>query len=141
VVGSAVARDGTIVTDWASTFGTIAHVGLDPAVPNAELQGPCCGYQTAVAADEETGDVYAAWCSNAKDAEGTYVQKVKPSGPKLRAPGSVTTFGGQPVAASTLRVRTRPRPASARRSRWHRHLRPTRSSRRPATDRSALSTS
>jgi hypothetical protein len=98
VVGSAVARDGTNVTDWASTIGTIAHVGLDPAVANAELQGPCCGYQTAVAADEATGDVYAAWYSNAKGGEGTYVQKVKPSGPRLLAPGSVTTFGGQPAS-------------------------------------------
>jgi hypothetical protein len=96
VIGSAIASDGTIVTDWASTFGTITHVGLDPAAPNAELQGPCCGYQTAVAADAVTGDVYAAWYSNAREGQGTYVEKVKPSGPKLLAPGSVTTFGGQP---------------------------------------------
>jgi hypothetical protein len=97
LVGAAVAGDGSIVTDWATTFGTQVHLGLDPDVPNQTLQTSCCGYQTTAATDAATGEVYAAWYSNASDGQGTYAQRVSPSlGPKLQAPGSVTTFNGAP---------------------------------------------
>jgi hypothetical protein len=97
LVGAAVAGDGSIVTDWATTFGTQVHVGLDPNVQNQTLQTSCCGYQTTAATDSATGEVYAAWYSNASDGQGTYAQRVAPSlGPKLQAPGSVTVFNGAP---------------------------------------------
>jgi hypothetical protein len=97
LVGAAVADDGSIVTDWATTFGTQIHLGLDPSAPNQTLQTSCCGYQTTAATDGATGEVYAAWYSNASDGQGTYAQRVSPSlGPKLQAPGSVTTFNGAP---------------------------------------------
>ena len=61
LVGAAVAGHGSIVTDWATTFGTQVHVGLDPNVANQTLQTSCCGYQTTAATDGATGEVYAAW--------------------------------------------------------------------------------
>jgi hypothetical protein len=97
LVGAAVAGDGRIVTDWASTFGTVVHLGLDPSVPSQTLQGPCCGYQTTAATDGASGEVYAAWYSNASSGQGTFAQGVAPSlGSKLQAPGSVTNFNGAP---------------------------------------------
>ena len=104
-VGAAVAGGGAVVTSWATTFGTDVHVGLDSATPSLQLQSSCCGYQTALGVDGATGAVLLGWYSNASDGQGIYAQTVAPSqGPRWAAPGSVTTYNGQPSSLSVDQV-------------------------------------
>lgn len=65
LVAVTVTKDGTPVTAWSGTPGFYVHDGLDKAKPNVKIQAACCAYQASLATDQGSGEVYAAWYSNA----------------------------------------------------------------------------
>src|SRR5262249_39244260 len=90
-IGATLARDGSPVSAWSTTFGLSTHAGLDPAVPNSTWQTACCGYSAGLATEAASGDVVLAWYSNATGAQGVQTQTILPSrGPAKYLPGSAT---------------------------------------------------
>ncbi len=79
IVGAAPAKGGTPVTSWTGTSGFYIHRGVDPATPNVKVQAACCAYEASLATDSATGNVYAAWYSNARGGYGVHVRRVVPS--------------------------------------------------------------
>jgi hypothetical protein len=100
LVGGAVARDGSPVTSWATTFGLLVHAGLDPAVPSQLVQSACCGYQAGLATDSASGETVLAWYSNATAAGGILAATVLPSlGATSYLPGSATADRNSSVSS------------------------------------------
>jgi hypothetical protein len=90
-VASTLEKDGTPVTAWTGTSGFYIHKGLDPATPNVKVQAACCAYYASLATDSATGEVDAAWYSNAHGGYGMHVRRVLPSlGPDRVLPGSAS---------------------------------------------------
>jgi hypothetical protein len=88
-VASTLEKDGTPVTAWTGTSGFYIHRGVDPATPNVKVQAACCAYYASLATDSTTGEVDAAWYSNAHGGYGIHVRRVLPSlGPDRVLPGS-----------------------------------------------------
>lgn len=97
-VGAAVASSGAPLFSYAYAFRLAWHTGLDPNVPDTEVQQDnlCCDYQPDLATDAATGQTVLAWFSNATGRTGTWVRTVIPPGGPVLAPGSVAS-GGQAV--------------------------------------------
>lgn len=95
-IGLALARDGTLWTGWPSYADYVVQNGLDrPPFLNL-ASASCCTYLGQLAADAETGEVWAAWYSNAGAAMGLLVRRAAPQpGPLLVAPDSRGEFYGQ----------------------------------------------
>src|SRR5262249_26958198 len=90
-VASTLEKDGTPVTAWTGTSGFYVHKGLDPGTPNVKVQAACCAYYASLATDNASGEVYAAWYSNASGGYGMHVRRVLPSlGPDRVLPGSAS---------------------------------------------------
>jgi hypothetical protein len=88
-VASTLEKDGTPVTGWTGTSGFYVHKGVDPATPNVKVQAACCAYYASLATDSSSGEVDAAWYSNAHGGYGMHVRRVQPSlGPDRVLPGS-----------------------------------------------------
>jgi hypothetical protein len=103
-IASTLGTDGTPVTGWTGTYGFFIHKGVDPAVPNVKVQAACCAYQASLATDSASGNVFAAWYSNATVGQGIHVRQVLPSLGRDRVlPGSASAdrrssvSTGQPV--------------------------------------------
>jgi hypothetical protein len=79
IVGATMGKGGVPVTSWTGTSGFYVHRGVDPATPNVKVQSACCAYEASLAADSKSGDVYAAWYSNAHGGSGIHVRQVVPS--------------------------------------------------------------
>ena len=99
--GATTAADGTPFVSWGATLGVFVHRG--PAIgPSTNLQpalGGCCGYAPDLARDG-SGNIAAAWFSNATGNEGVFAQQVDPAGgaalgAPARMPGSATRFQGE----------------------------------------------
>jgi hypothetical protein len=91
--GGGTTNDGTPVSAWATTFGTRAHFGANPADPDVAVQtgAQCCGYYPDIATADTAGRVVIGWYSNATGAVGLATQEIAatgPVGPKVFAPGS-----------------------------------------------------
>jgi len=96
-VASTLGKDGAPVTAWTGTSGFYLHKGVDPATPNVKVQAACCAYYASLATDSSSGEVDAAWYSNAKGGSGIHVRRVLPSlGPDRVLPGSAS--GGSSVS-------------------------------------------
>jgi hypothetical protein len=110
--GAGTTTDGTPVAAWGTTFGTRAHVGVDPATADLTLQTACCGYYPDVATADAPGQAVVGWFSNATKDAGLYTQTISaagPVGPRLYVPGSATadhasTLGIDQRMAITRRV-------------------------------------
>jgi hypothetical protein len=90
-VASTLEKDGTPVTGWTGSSGFYVHRGLDPATPNVKVQAACCAYYASLATDGATGEVDAAWYSNAHGGYGMHVRRILPSlGPDRVLPGSAS---------------------------------------------------
>lgn len=107
----AVDAAGTPV--WAANAGSTAgitwHAGTsasEPAPAGSDgqfLLGGCCGYDAALARDEASGAIYAAFYSNSDTAaeQGVQVGRILPTTSAFtRAPSSVTAFGGRTASLS-----------------------------------------
>ena len=91
--GAGTTTDGTPVSAWGTTFGTRAHVGVDPAAADITVQTACCGYYPDVATADAPGQAVVGWFSNATKDAGLYTQTISaggPVGPRLYVPGSAT---------------------------------------------------
>jgi hypothetical protein len=89
--GAGTTKDGTPVSAWATTFGTRAHFGTNPADADVAVQTQCCGYYPDIATADIAGRAVIGWYSNADGAEGLATQEIAatgPVGPKLFAPGT-----------------------------------------------------
>ncbi|HUF00793.1 MAG TPA: hypothetical protein VMN35_00070 [Gaiellaceae bacterium] len=92
-VGAAVTAQGESVVSYTRSFVAAFKVGLDPNVPDTEIQPDkkCCDYVADLATDAKTGRTMIAWYSNATGRKGTWVQQVLPSvGKRVLVPGSVS---------------------------------------------------
>jgi hypothetical protein len=91
LVASTLEKEGTPVTAWSGTGGFYIHKGLDPAISNVKVQSACCAYQPTLATDQGSGEVYAAWYSNAAGGYGIHVRRVLPTpGQDHVLPGSAS---------------------------------------------------
>ena len=108
--GATTLTDGSFMQSWGVTGGVFVHRGLDPATPNHEFHRAmvdrCCGYDSDMAVDEATGEVWLAWYSNAdSDHLGVWVQEVDPAsgapvGAPIQMPGTVTDYNGVPSSSA-----------------------------------------
>ena len=103
-----VRPDGTTLQAFAGTLGTWVHVGLTPATPNHDYQGPLgqYGYDPNLATDA-TNRTVMAWYSSASAHLGVLAQDVgadgSPVGGPVTMPGTgnmqVGMLGRTPLAA------------------------------------------
>lgn len=108
-IGAAALSDGTSFQTWGVTGGLFVHRGLDQATPDFEyhraMVDSCCGYDSDLAVDPASGQVWVTWYSNATDFEGVWAQEVDPAtggplGQPMLMPGSVTDYMGTPSSVS-----------------------------------------
>jgi hypothetical protein len=78
-IASTLTKDGTPVTAWTGTNGFYVHRGVDPGAAGTKVQAACCAYYASLATDSASGEVYAAWYSNAGGGYGIHVRRVLPS--------------------------------------------------------------
>jgi hypothetical protein len=115
-----IAADGTpyyvnnagVTTAGSTVFFSGAanvHRGLSESTPDFHFQdtigGGCCSYDSDLATDGATGQVWLAWYSNATPNDGAYVHEVDtatgaPKGTPARVPGSQTLYSGTPSSSS-----------------------------------------
>ncbi len=65
--------------------------------------GPCCAYNVQLAQDADSGEIWAGWFHNGRQAPGVYVRAVKPApGEPQLAPGSGPDPNQQTALAARL---------------------------------------
>jgi hypothetical protein len=85
---------------WRQTDGSATPTTPDNRVSN----GSCCAYHSALARDAKNGRVYLGWYSGGgANRPGSFVKRLRPSGPKVKAPDSSRLDPDQTVALTGRR--------------------------------------
>lgn len=96
-MGAVAHPTGGPIASWAANLNEVlVHQGVDASNPAAAndivtTHDACCTYDSELAIDANTDDVYVGWYSNSSTASmnGVFVRKVYPStGAVMKAPGS-----------------------------------------------------
>jgi hypothetical protein len=93
VAGAGLAKDGTPISAWSTTFGVGVHYGTSPSDPDIVIKADtCCFYNPDIGVDAASGQAWVAYYSNQK-ASGIYAQALSKAGlqgARALVPGSVT---------------------------------------------------
>jgi hypothetical protein len=107
-IGALRTMDGTFFQAW----GDFVHRGLSAGTPNHDYRSAfgCCAYQAELAQDQQSGEIYRVWYSNASSRQGLLAQEVDaasgaPSGtvtdmPRVAEGGDTAPMTGNPAVAS-----------------------------------------
>lgn len=96
-VGAVRAKDGAV---WAGWPANAEYILQKPGAPsqNVAEANACCTYHGQLATDAESGAIYAAWFSNGRNNEGTFVRQLSPeTGKAVLVPNSATQSDGKMV--------------------------------------------
>jgi len=96
-VGAVLSKEGAVWAGWPANAEYILQKPGSPSQNLAEASN-CCTYHGQLATDAESGAIYAAWFSNGRNNEGTFVRQVSPEAGKVTlVPNSVTPYDGKQV--------------------------------------------